>query len=70
MLPPLPRRLEISSQNLANLSTEPPVNSIKFVKIDVITYARSPSNSQRAMPIILIFKSLKSGRNHRFYSLL
>ena len=34
MLPPLPRRLEISFQNLANLSSEPPVNFINFVKSD------------------------------------
>ena len=34
MLPPLPRRLEISYQNAANLSSEPPVNFINFVKCD------------------------------------
>ena len=32
MLPPLPRRLEISYQNVANLSSEPPVNFINFMK--------------------------------------
>ena len=34
MLPPLPRRLEISYQNVANLSSEPPVHFINFVKSD------------------------------------
>ena len=34
MLPPLPMRLEISYQNVANLSSEPPVNFINFVKSD------------------------------------
>ena len=34
MLPPFPRRLEISYQNVANLSSEPPVNFINFVKSD------------------------------------
>ena len=34
MLPPLPRRLEIPYQNVANLSGEPPVNFNNFVKSD------------------------------------
>ena len=34
MLPPLPRRLEISYQNVANLSSEPPVNFVNFVNSD------------------------------------
>ena len=34
MLPPLHRRLEISYQNVAYLSSKPPVNFINFVKSD------------------------------------
>ena len=68
MLPPLPRGLEISYQNLAKLSSEPPVNFINFVKSDN-SYAHSPSNSQHAMQAIWVFKSPKSDRNHRFFSL-
>ena len=34
MLLPLPRRLEMSYQNIANLSSEPPVSFINFVKSD------------------------------------
>ena len=34
MLPPLPRRLEMSYQNIANLYSEPSINFINFVKSD------------------------------------
>ena len=34
MLLPLLRRLEMSYQNIANLSSEPPVNFINFVNSD------------------------------------
>ena len=34
MLPPLPRWLKISYQNVTNLSSEPPVNFNNFVKSD------------------------------------
>ena len=64
MLLPLPRRLEMSYQNIPNLSSEPPVNFINFVKSD---------NSLLMgidLAFILVFQSPKSDRNHRFYSLL
>ena len=66
MLPPLPRRLEISYQNVANLASEPPVNFINFMK----------SNNSLLMPVFLAipvfvdFKSPKSDRNQGLYSLL
>ena len=43
-LPPLPRRLEISYENVANLASEPPVNFINFMK----------SNNPLLMRVVLV----------------
>ena len=48
MLLPLPRRLEISYQNVANLPGEPSVNFINFMK----------SNNSLLMRIVLAIRSV------------
>ena len=48
MLPPLPRRLETSYKNVANLSSEPPADFINFVKGD----------NSLLMCIVLVIRSI------------
>ena len=49
MLPPLPRRLEISYQNVANLASEPLINFINFMK----------SNNSLLMRVVLAICSVR-----------
>ena len=68
MLLSLPNLLEISYQNVANLSSEPPVNFIDFVKSD--NSLLSPSDLQCVIPVFMVFKYPKWYRNQGFYSFL